>query len=305
MFQTAPNFIFEANFNNFSGANKNDENLAVKWLQNYADIFCNVNFFEEDGQNSEPLTKNEKILENFKEIRTIFCQGFRDGKTVEEAAKAVEDLAMQFLAQLSEDHQIKKALEQKVEKHGQHIAEEIGQIWPDDKESQGKVQKIAKNFKFLLQAFFASFSAEGHQNVGKQMRQRRKKRMDQTGQHDGTFNGGHGQSTNGQEVSETARQRGTFDIEQQQQNAVPAGHTFEVETPIRCAFFAAIMAIGFGALIYPSNHIFYGDVQLLYCIYFGIMLLFITLSLGMFIFIDWCINYIVFRVRHMLGNNDW
>ncbi|KAL3112166.1 hypothetical protein niasHT_012138 [Heterodera trifolii] len=58
--------------------------------------------------------------------------------TVEEAAKAVEALAMQFLAQLSKDEQLKKALEQKVEKHGQNIVEEIGQIWPDDKESQQK-----------------------------------------------------------------------------------------------------------------------------------------------------------------------
>ncbi|KAL3107508.1 hypothetical protein niasHT_014225 [Heterodera trifolii] len=307
MFQTAPNFIFETNYNNFSGANKNDANLAVKWLQNYGDIFCNVNFFEEDGQNSEPLTKNGKILENFKEIRTIFCQGFEDGKTVEEAAKAVEDLAVQFLAQLSEDQQIKKALEQKVEKHGQNIAEEIGQIWPDDKESQGKVQKIAKNFTFLLQAFFDSFSAEGHKNVGKQMRQRRKKRMDQGRQHNGTLNGGvptnddDDDDDDGQ-MPETVRPNGTFNIEQQQQNAVAASHTFEIETSIRCAFFAAISAIGFGALIYPSYHIFYGDAQLVYWVYFGIVLLFIFLSLGMFIFIDPCINYIVFLVRHLLGN---
>ncbi|KAL3067877.1 hypothetical protein niasHS_016466 [Heterodera schachtii] len=246
---------------------------------------------------------NGKFFENFKEIRTIFCQGIEDGKTVEEAAKAVEDLAMQFLAQLSEDQQIKKALEQKVEKHGQNIAEEIGQIWPDDNESQQKAQKIAKNFNFLLKMFFDSFSAERHQNFGKQMRQRRRKRMDQGRQHNGTFSGEVPTNDDAQ-MPETARQHGTFDIEQQQQNAVP-GHTFEVETPIRCAFFAAISAIGFGALIYPSYHIFYGDAQRVYCVFFGIVLLFITLSLGMFIFIDWCINYIVFRVRHMLGNNDW
>ncbi|KAL3112179.1 hypothetical protein niasHT_012148 [Heterodera trifolii] len=343
MLQTAPNFIFDSNFNNFSGANKNDENLAVKWLKNYGDIFCNVNFFEEDGQNSEPLTKNGKILENSKEIRTIFCKGIEDGKTVEEAAKAVEDLAMQFLAQLSEDQQVKKALEQIVEKHGQNIVEEIGQIWPDYKESQQKVQKIAKSFKFLLQRFFDSFSGgiffwvkfvltlqlglgkrgkgirkklleirlelsyppytERYKNVGMQMGQRRNKRMDQGRQHDGTLNGGvpTNDDDDDAQMPETARQHGTFDIEQQQQNAV-AGHTFEIETSIRCAFIATIMAIGFGALIYPSLHVFYGDAQRVYCVFFGIVLLFITLSLGMFIFIDRCINYIVFRVRHLLGN---
>ncbi|KAL3072129.1 hypothetical protein niasHS_016304 [Heterodera schachtii] len=246
---------------------------------------------------------NGKIFENFKEIRTIFCKGIEDGKTVEEAAKAVEDLAMQFLAQLSEDQQVKKALEQKVEKHGQNIVEEIGQIWPDYKESQQKVQKIAKSFKFLLQRFFDSFSGERYKNVGMQMGQRRNKRMDQGRQHDGTLNGRvpTNDDDDDAQMPETVRQHGTFDIEQQQQNAV-AGHTFEIETSIRCAFIATIMAIGFGALIYPSLHVFYGDAQLVYCVFFGIVLLFITISLGMFIFIDRCINYIVFRVRHLLGN---